>query len=703
MFSVTQMVDRVTQPAGGYLPVKSMHVQTFDDGRKIDTSSPRYSALSVIQGISVDYLTRFMSGCPLEEVFAVSLMGADRVDELDKAEILLKQIRGLDDASVIAACKLASYDVAYRRDTDHYSHNPGLIPDDSIISNIRIMVQRGQAFLHRHAPLIRSGITFEGGYTNLVSSGDGDYLTKDGLWDFKVSLRKPGSAETLQILMYYILGMRSVHPEFGHIRTIGLFNPLRNQSYEIDLSEIPDDVFRAVSHDVLGLRVPDDPKRWRETDGEDEDVLDRYIRGLGLAEYDTAFDPGKYEDGIYDISIDDYWTYYRKTVDRAGFRPKFPRTVGIKFLKHAGFMMFVSVSPRGYTSVLQGGCRRNLDKPLSYYYSRLPEYANSVLRLFSRYWDAVSEVSDFVKRFSGGTGGRVHGCIVDIDFFNHIYVNPFDGTVTPYYAGSMAVKQTYRNVASLLSEQIPHLLPAFRTEQSLNPTALVLADEITPRQAVALTGQEITDHSDIVYDTEMYNISNRLKVLQMIRDYHLVAVWYESMLPKTSALPDMDDAGAGENDLQADQRVEADFANLISVDRDERCLTQREKRTLRWRTKCRMTQEDLFALIRKMLRDEEKSLSMYDRMRFSYTWTTKTGYQYVTVECRAADVLLFYRQLLKPERINRNKTILKLEIREVIQNPPAALSVDFEGAGPNPLKVKGEYVFKSGTLEPVER
>ena len=49
--------------------------------------------------------------------------------------------------------------------------------------------------------------TFEGGYTNIVSSGDGDYLTEDTLWDFKVSKEEPKSKYTLQLLMYYIMGV----------------------------------------------------------------------------------------------------------------------------------------------------------------------------------------------------------------------------------------------------------------------------------------------------------------------------------------------------------------------------------------------------------------------------------------------------------------------------------------------------------------
>lgn len=33
-----------------------------------------------------------------------------------------------------------------------------------------------------------------------------------------------------------------------------------------------------------------------------------------------------------------------------------------------------------------------------------------------------------------GLSGNIHGCIVDIDFYHHIMLNPYDGTITFYYS-----------------------------------------------------------------------------------------------------------------------------------------------------------------------------------------------------------------------------------------------------------------------------
>lgn len=700
MLSVTQMTKRITQPYGGYLPIKSFQVHTYDDGVIVDVSSPEYSAFATIQGMVVDYLTRYMSGYPLRDAFLISLVGASMVSEEDAADALLNHIKGLDRNSIISACKLVSYDVAFRRGAEFYSPASSVEPPNTIISNIQVMVQRGLAFLALHAPVTCAGVTFEGGYTSLVSSGDADFLTADGLWDFKVSRNAHTTAETLQILMYYIMGIHSVHPEFNTIQKLGLFNPLKNESYEIALRDIPDTVFQTVSHDVLGFRVLDDPSQWKNTDGEDEAVKDAFVGSFVLENTDTDFDPNNYDDGIHDITVNDYWTYYRDKADWTILRPKFGRTAYIKFLKHDGFLMFVSVSPNGTLCILQGGFLRKLDKPIQYYYDRLPEYGNKVLELFSKYWDAIYDVSSYVCRVTGGQGYvRVHGCIVDIDFFNHIYINPFDGTVTPYYADSMCLKQTYQNLASLISAKVPHLLPAFQAEQALNPSALALSDGSVPHQALALTSQEVTEHSDVVYETEMNSVSNRLKALQLVYDHHLVAVWYDSILSPGAFLPPTDNEI--EYEAKWDTYIDRHLNQYIKVETDERNSSPKEKRFLIWKTKARITQDELFALIRKLLRDSAVDFGNQKTISFGFGWCSKHEYQFVSVNCSPTDVTLFYKQLLKARQIYQNTVYLRLEITGTKKKTNVEVSVEFSG-GSCPLAMKGTYKFENGRLALIE-
>ena len=68
------------------------------------------------------------------------------------------------------------------------------------------MVERSIEFFDSYGPKIADHLTFKGGYTGHVTNGDGDFLTKDTLWDFKVSKQRLSSKSVLQLLIYWRLG-----------------------------------------------------------------------------------------------------------------------------------------------------------------------------------------------------------------------------------------------------------------------------------------------------------------------------------------------------------------------------------------------------------------------------------------------------------------------------------------------------------------
>ena len=82
-----------------------------------------------------------------------------------------------------------------------------IIVDAETIENICIMVERSLCFFDLYGPLVKDGFNFLGAYTDTIDKGDGDFLTKDTLWDFKVTKTAPNKDHTLQVLVYYISGL----------------------------------------------------------------------------------------------------------------------------------------------------------------------------------------------------------------------------------------------------------------------------------------------------------------------------------------------------------------------------------------------------------------------------------------------------------------------------------------------------------------
>lgn len=238
MYSVTQIIKITKQPYRGYLPVDSLSRHLIKDDyilNEVENIAP--SAV----GLAVDYLTRLMLGESAEEAFRISLMGASvfslkkHNDAFKKAKELARGIVGIDEQSIINACELVRYDVWFRnaKDAEKVNYDDVTPPNKQTIENIQIMVNRSLLFLKEYGPVVKYGFTFEpNGYSMKVSSGDGDFLTKDTLWDFKVSKHEPNSYQTLQLLMYWIMGKHSGQEIYNDIQFVGIYNPRLNVVYK---------------------------------------------------------------------------------------------------------------------------------------------------------------------------------------------------------------------------------------------------------------------------------------------------------------------------------------------------------------------------------------------------------------------------------------------------------------------------------------
>lgn len=248
--SVTDRIKAVKQPRGGYINPSTFAVEELSN--EINELYPNENIHGSLIGLAVDYMTRFMTGTVLEDAFQISLKGAKNINQERTATQLLSEIKGLDDISIISAVKLCGFDVCYRVGIFRYKPIAEINPDRDTIDNIRTMIERSIIFFKKYGPKILDGFTFEGGYTDIVCFGDGDFTTSDTLWDFKVSKTKPKKEHTLQLLIYWRMGLHSIYPEFTDIKYLGIYNPRKNIVYRLNVNCIPDEVIREVEEVVIG-------------------------------------------------------------------------------------------------------------------------------------------------------------------------------------------------------------------------------------------------------------------------------------------------------------------------------------------------------------------------------------------------------------------------------------------------------------------
>jgi hypothetical protein len=523
MLSVTKRIETVQQPKGGYLPTSLFSRYEYEDDYDIEDILPAYKSA---QGLVVDYMARFLMGFSKEEAFRISLSGAGKVHRLREAERLLRKINTVDMESVVAAYKLVKYDVYARTGTEY---NPelvkGEIPEDIIWNTIKL-IKRTCVFFKRSGPVIKIGFTFEGGYTSLVSSGDGDYLTKETLWDLKVSKSQMNTQNTLQILMYYILGVHSVHKEFSRIKNIAIYNPILNKAYILNVEKIPDEIFQMVSYKVLGYSKSSYSNDWRKADPKNFIAVLEFLEPMRR----NRFDPDKYEDGVHDISLTDYWSY---NIGKTAMKyPKFDDAKSIKLLKKGKYKMFVLEEIDGKYKLLYGARRHVLKYELTYYYQNMELYGEFIMQYFKKYWDFLYEVSEAVQEIDEKEfDGKVHGCIVDLDWYNHLYINPYDGKIVPYFAETMYEKHVYKNIRNLLKDHKPNTLLEYKRHLKTSNTLANIEKRSQQRCLVDTLGNtSLEKDMEIEYGIDMYTISKKLKQLQYIYDYSWITRWYEGIV-----------------------------------------------------------------------------------------------------------------------------------------------------------------------------
>lgn len=199
-------------------------------------------------------------------------------------------------------------------------------------------------------------------------------------------------------------------------------------------------------------------------------------------------------------------------------------------LKRNGLYMFLLESPSGLTHyLLDGGKRKKLDHNLNYYYENMETYSNIIIEAFSPYNKFLENLAEEIKHFGGR--GTAHGCIVDISFYSHIYVNPYDGKMTPYFAYDVSSRLTYEDLHSLLKDKEPELTQKFLNahEQGLTP---ILSEYYLTTKNIKTNNKIIPTAPNFDSGTEMYVPSRIMRSIQYIFDHNVIRNWHDELLTK---------------------------------------------------------------------------------------------------------------------------------------------------------------------------
>lgn len=246
-----------------------------------------------------------------------------------------------------------------------------------------------------------------------------------------------------------------------------------------------------------------------------------------------------YQDGIYKITNKQYIDFNRgKSV-----LMHFGRVDGtIYMLKRKNVYMFVSYclysarSKHKYLYLMNGGqlvkLRQNKLEDLYYYYDNLERYIENVNQLLNRYTGAQQKLSEFIKCLGGS--GKIHGCIVDVErpdelegfSYCHLFVNPSDGKVTPYFAKNVKSRIVYKDFKALLQahsrcKMMADVYLQFEKESIKNIPVIQYSEENVE------WGNEVSIYDEGGY---LYKISRIIKSLQYCTEKNIVRIWNDELL-----------------------------------------------------------------------------------------------------------------------------------------------------------------------------
>lgn len=279
MMPVTAIVKTPgIQPRGGFIPPEEMSVDLL-----CGDNTPEYSKLVDLcyklgnlspqtMGLVFDYLLRtkidINSGVPAEEAilnaFNISIAGAGMANREKEARDLVSKLAALykDDAKnckkiVQAATELVSFDTMFR--SGCYDDNLRKVKINNEVKDaIQVMLLATERYLaDNEEELTALGFKVLGLGSKNVAPSDGDLLSVDSVIDIKCLSKEPTSQHTMQLLLYYILGMHELPEYFCSIKYIKILNPRLGKIYSYEISKIDDTTLKHIEKDIIGYKDSD--------------------------------------------------------------------------------------------------------------------------------------------------------------------------------------------------------------------------------------------------------------------------------------------------------------------------------------------------------------------------------------------------------------------------------------------------------------
>lgn len=164
------------------------------------------------------------------------------------------------------------------------------------------------------------------------------------------------------------------------------------------------------------------------------------------------------KDGLYKTTVEDYLKFYRYLGEYVGdgiLLYNRCKNGTLCIVKSKGYYGFFILSKKGI-SIVNGGTTKKLTTSVDFSWIRenFDIVVSKYLQMLLPLRRAQEEISRELKDL--GLDGKIHGLIVDIDFYHHVALNPMDGNTNFYYSSEYGLKKDLNSFDEVIKSLESH-------------------------------------------------------------------------------------------------------------------------------------------------------------------------------------------------------------------------------------------------------
>lgn len=263
-----------------------------------------------------------------------------------------------------------------------------------------------------------------------------------------------------------------------------------------------------------------------------------------------------HEDGYYEITIDEYEAFIDYSNEKMNgtslIENQIDKYNGKFFMvKKYGFYAFFIINHKG-TKICAGGRITTISKrqDIEYFYNNFELMIFLYANMLAPFRKIQQRISEEVKKL--GFDGKIHGLIVDLDFYNHIMIDPQSETLLFYYSPVYGLVKSFTTLQQLLQcDENHHLL------SKLSDSMLL---EMKKEKSLIISSEnEISEYMGRYFCVDIknsiYMFSNEIYKLQRIFTANTLREWNEQWTVKEDNIQELYPDIASHWDYQANKII----------------------------------------------------------------------------------------------------------------------------------------------------